>query len=113
MRELVSTMEKNGFNIVIDDVALDPNAFLSWKAALKDYTVLWIGLTAPIEIIEKRERERGDRQIGQGRATALQVHTGFEYDLFLDTSANTPAALIQKIKEACQAKKLAIKKQSE
>jgi len=104
MREIVLALAKKGFNIIIDDVASEEGAYESWKATLKGYDVLWIGLIAPLDVIEKREKERGDRQVGQGRAAAGLVHKGFAYDLFLDTNASPLSETVQKIKQACKRK---------
>lgn len=47
--------------------------------------VFWIGVHAPIEEVERRERERGDRQIGEARYH-LKTHAFCRYDLEVDTS---------------------------
>lgn len=104
MREIAATLVKNGFNLIIDDVATEENSASSWKAVLDGHDVIWVGLTAPIEVIEKREKERGDRLVGQARAAAQQVHKGFTYDLFIDTNSKTPTETALKIKEACRKK---------
>jgi chloramphenicol 3-O phosphotransferase len=86
-----------GFNVIIDDVACDENSYVEWKDALKGHQVIWVGLTAPLEVIEKREKERGDRQIGQARAIYNIVHKGFKYDLYLDTSKKSIPEMTQEI----------------
>lgn len=47
--------------------------------------VFWIGVHAPIEETERRERERGNRQIGEARYH-LKTHAFCRYDLDVDTS---------------------------
>lgn len=104
MKDVVVALAKGGFNIIVDDVAGGDGTFESWKSALQEYSVLWVGLTAPLSVVEQRERERGDRQIGQGRAAAGVVHKGFVYDLFIDTSASSTEKTVKKIAEACNSK---------
>lgn len=101
LREIAKGLADGGFCLIIDDVACDKEAFTKWKKALSGHTVLWVGLTAPLEVIEQREKARGDRQIGQARAIYNEVHTGFSYDFYLDSSQLTVNEMVQKIKRAC------------
>jgi chloramphenicol 3-O phosphotransferase len=100
LREIVQALANNGFNVIVDDVALDQGASAAWKQTLKDHDVLWVGLTAPLEIIEQREKQRGDRQLGQARAAFAQVHQGFIYDHSFDTHAFATSEIVAKIKQS-------------
>jgi chloramphenicol 3-O phosphotransferase len=61
----------------------------SWADQIKGLTahldVFWVGVHAPIEEIELRERQRGDRSIGEARYH-LKTHDYCSYDLEVDTS---------------------------
>ncbi|RYF98920.1 MAG: chloramphenicol phosphotransferase, partial [Caulobacteraceae bacterium] len=59
-----------------------------------------VGLFAPLEVLERRERERGDRELGLARWQFERVHRDVIYDLEIDATATTPAATAQKICEA-------------
>jgi chloramphenicol 3-O phosphotransferase len=54
------------------------------KALLSPFDVFWIGVHAPVAEIERRERLRANRQIGEG-AYHLKTHTFCRYDLEVDT----------------------------
>jgi chloramphenicol 3-O phosphotransferase len=97
LKAVSKALADNGFNIIIDDVSVDENSFNEWKDALKGHHVLWVGLTAPLDVIEKREKERGDRQVGQARAIYNNVHKGFKYDLYLDTNKKSISEMTQEI----------------
>jgi GrpB-like predicted nucleotidyltransferase (UPF0157 family)/GNAT superfamily N-acetyltransferase len=56
--EIVLTMARMGHYIIIDDVAFGKCQVDIWKDALKDYKVIWIGLKAPLDILETK-RKRG------------------------------------------------------
>lgn len=60
----------------------------SWAEDLRTRTahldVFWVGVHAPIEDLERRERERGDRTIGEPRFH-LKTHDYCTYDLEVDT----------------------------
>jgi len=52
--------------------------------------VVWVGVHCPTEVIEQRERDRGDRIVGQARGHAHPVHSWTDYDLEVDTSLLSP-----------------------
>ena len=83
----VASLAAQGHFIIIEDVSLGETAVNQWKDALCNFKVLWIGLTAPIDILAAREKARGDRRIGAAQWQACHVHTGVTYDLMIDTHA--------------------------
>ncbi len=64
----------------------------SWSDEIRKLTahldVFWIGVHAPIEDLERRERERGDRTPGEARFH-LKTHAHCNYDLEVDTHEPT------------------------
>ena len=50
-------------------------------------------------MIEERERQRGDRDLGLARWQYDKVHGGMTYDLELDTSTGAPDVLADQIKQ--------------
>ena len=89
LHDIVLLLACSKLYIIIDDVSLGKKHVDKWRRLLKGFKVLWVGLTAPIEIIEMRERARKDRKIGSARWQAEHVHAGVKYDLMLDTYAQT------------------------
>lgn len=67
---------------------------------LQDYDLRIVGLRAPLEIVEARERARGDREIGLARWQFERVHRDRQYDLELDTSVESPEASAARIVRA-------------
>jgi chloramphenicol 3-O phosphotransferase len=53
---------------------------------LAGFALFTVGVFAPLDVLEARERERGDRTIGLARWQYDRVHTGKSYDLEVDTS---------------------------
>jgi len=84
-KKIVLTLLECNHFIIIDDVAFGKQEFEKWKKLLQGYKVLYVGINAPIEIIQKREKSRGDRIIGSGLAQFRKVHEGISYDLNIDT----------------------------
>ncbi|MGK5595448.1 MAG: phosphotransferase-like protein [Parachlamydiaceae bacterium] len=66
---------------------------------MKDYKVIWISLKAPLDILEAREKKRGNRMQGSARAQYFQVHKDVIYDQEFDTSKNPLEMIVSNIKE--------------
>jgi chloramphenicol 3-O phosphotransferase len=60
-----------------------------YLVALDGCDVVFVGITAPLEVIEQREAERGDRFVGQARGHYETVHRHGQYDILLDTQEST------------------------
>ena len=89
MRHAVAAMAGQGNNLIVDDVMLAGEA-REYRALLSGLDVRLVGLFAPLEVLEARERARGDREIGLARWQYGRVHAGVVYDLEIDTSAASP-----------------------
>lgn len=97
--EIVLTMAKLGHHLIIDDVAFGKNQVDRWRKALKEYKVLYVGISAPVESLEEREQKRGNRIQGSARAQSSKVHVGVQYDLELDTSCLSVEDCVRIIQE--------------
>lgn len=96
-KEVVKTLARQGHCLIIDDVAFGKDAVDEWRKQLENYKVLYVGLHAPLPVLEQRERERGDRIIGSARAQFKNVHQGVAYDLELDTFHDTLEENVAKV----------------
>lgn len=97
--EIVLTMAKMGHCVIIDDVSFGKSQVDLWKEALRDYQVLWIGIKAPLELLEAREKVRGNRMIGSARAQFFKVHEDVTYDLEYDISKHSLETIVRTIKD--------------
>jgi chloramphenicol 3-O phosphotransferase len=98
MRHAIAAMAAQGNNLIVDDVMLEAER-AEYAALLSAFAVFWVGVFAPLDVLEARERERGDRLIGLARWQYERVHRGMTYDLEIDTSIAAPMACAQLIKE--------------
>lgn len=98
MRRAMAAMAAEGNNLVIDDVMLETDAE-EYRTQFVDHDVSYVGVFAPLAVLEQRERDRKDRMIGLARWQYERVHQGLIYDLVLDTSLRTPAQCAAMIKE--------------
>ena len=91
-----------GNDLIVDHVI----EFRSWRAELArllaGLDVFLIGVHCDPEELDRRERRRGDRRAGEGRAhlTIDQIHTFGPDDLDIDTTAGVTPDLVQDIIEA-------------
>lgn len=99
MRHAMAALARHGNNLIVDDVMLDGDA-AEYAEAFKGLTVNWVGVFAPLDVLEAREKARGDRDLGLSRWLARHVHKGIKYDLEIDTSRATPAECAARIKHA-------------
>lgn len=67
MRHAIAAMAALGNNLLVDDVLLAAAKAQQYRSLLSPFSVRFVGLFAPLELLEKRERARGDRQVGLAR----------------------------------------------
>jgi chloramphenicol 3-O phosphotransferase len=97
MRHAVAALAAQGNNLIVDEV-MTSGQMAEYAALLAPFDLHVIGVFASLEVLEARERQRGDRMLGLARWQVDRVHAGMRYDFEVDTSAATPeqcAALIK------------------
>ncbi|MDE2063774.1 MAG: hypothetical protein KGJ00_15330 [Bradyrhizobium sp.] len=67
---------------------------------LRPFEPRFVGLFAPLEVLEARARARGDREIGLARWQYGRVHEGVAYDLEIDTTTMDPMDCARLIRDA-------------
>lgn len=86
MHRAVGAMWFPGIFVVVDDLRLFDRWSESWKTAAAQAPLAFIALHCPDELLDHRERTRGDRKPGLARAHARVAHAGIDYDLEIDPS---------------------------
>lgn len=86
----VLDLVKSGSGVIIDHVITSERIFLRLKEAVGDYTFCTVRVTCPIEILKKREKERGDRCPGSAESSAEYLFPREGYDLVVDSGLNSP-----------------------
>lgn len=97
-RSLSLNLLNDNFSVIIDDVSFGSDDVKKWQNILADHDVLWVGLSAPLETLEIRERDR-KRPAGSSRDQFYRVHEDVKYDLTFNTAVNTPTEIANRIKE--------------
>lgn len=100
MRHAIAAMAAQGNNLIVDEVIIEKRKALEYRTLLSRCNVHFVGLFAPLDVLEARERERGDRQLGFARWQYDRVHRDIAYDLEIETTATTPLENARKIRDA-------------
>jgi chloramphenicol 3-O phosphotransferase len=104
MAPAVRALADCGNAVIFDHVLHDREMYESWRRASAGLDVFSIGVTCAIDVLEARERARGDRVLGRARGLAEVVHGFSSYDVTVDTTASPPAACVATILEALAAR---------
>jgi chloramphenicol 3-O phosphotransferase len=98
MRHAIAAMAAQGNNLIVDEV-LTGSEKAEYADLLAAFDLFMVGVFAPLDVLEARERQRGDRLIGLARWQYGRVHEGMTYDLEVDTSLATPMECAELIKQ--------------
>ena len=83
-----------GNDMIVEHIIEFPSWRAELAALLAGLDVFLVGVHCDLDEIDRRERDRGDRRIGEGRThvTVDRIHTFGPYDLDVDTTSGiTPA----------------------
>lgn len=105
MHAAIADYAKKGNNVVVDYILYKPEWLPDLISSLKGAKVYFIGIKAPLEVLEEREKKRGTSPVGHARSHYDHVHQGMVYDLELDVSELTPDQSAKKILEFVNWKK--------
>lgn len=104
MAPAVRALVDGGNPVIFDHVLHDEAMHLSCLKSFAGLDVLSVGVTCPIEILEAREKARGDRVVGRARGLVDVVHGFLPYDVTVDTGALSTQACVAAILKAVEAR---------
>jgi chloramphenicol 3-O phosphotransferase len=90
LRATLSRVAATPFDLIVDLVLRDRAEFEACLKALAGRPTYVIGVQAPLEVLEARERARDDRGAGTAREQIGDPAYRRRYDLVVDTSTCTP-----------------------
>jgi len=83
----------NGLNVIVETIfTTDAHFALDNFLGVfpnDNYPILFALLTCPLEELRRREKERGDRQIGWGESLLAKLDPPNTYDIIIDTYNST------------------------
>lgn len=94
----IGAFAKAGNYLIVEHVVEKKEWLDELVQILSPYTVFYIGVMCPIPEINKRERKRGNREIGEGKSHIEDgIHTWSDYDMTVDTFNDSIEENVQKI----------------
>jgi chloramphenicol 3-O phosphotransferase len=95
MNHTVKLYSDLGYNVIVDHVILKPEdgeierPLNECVSLLYEYPVLFVKVTCPLHELQRREIERGDREIGNAEWQFPLLHPQDTYDMTVNTFENT------------------------
>ena len=86
-----------GNNLIVEHIIETQEWSDTLKRLLDPFDVFMVGLHCPLEELERRERERGDRRLGDARRDFLTIHEGCTYDLEFSSTDDLDANVVKLI----------------
>lgn len=90
MRRAMAAMTREGVNILVDDILLDPEFLEDYLAAMYGIDVYLVAVRCPPDIIAIRETMRPGRFPGTAIGHFETCHSHGVYDVEVDTSVDPP-----------------------
>lgn len=96
----VKLFADNGKNVIVDTVMITEqkhDLFKEYVHLLREYPVCFVHVTCSIPELQRREKERGDRSIGQAVGQIPMLNPQDTYDITVDTHEITIEQCANKI----------------
>ena len=92
LRSTLARVARTKYDIILDLVLRDEAELQACLKVLSARATYIIGVSAPLHVLEARERARSDRASGIAKEQTVDPVYKRQYDLMLDTSKTTPEA---------------------
>lgn len=97
MYAAAAAIARSGTNVVLDHVMVTAR-WRQWAVTgFRDLPAWFVGVHCLVRLLDARERERGDRTLGQARRQFNVVHADCVYDHEVNTAAQSPEAAADEI----------------
>lgn len=97
MRRAIAAFAREGNNVIIDDLMLEPDFLFDYLDVMAEFYVLFVGVKCSLDVLNAREAKRAGRLPGTARSHFDRVHGSGIYDVEVDTSIATPHACAREI----------------
>ncbi|MEX0942474.1 MAG: AAA family ATPase [Pseudomonadales bacterium] len=98
MRRATAAMVREGINVIIDDVILDPAFLDDYLQVFAGFQVYFVGVKCTREVLGKRERARPGRFPGTATGHYEVCHAHGNYDVEVDTSTMPPDQCAEQVR---------------
>jgi len=98
----VAQLPKTGYPVILDHVCTSHRWQRQCVELFADYTVLYVGVTCPLDELQRRELQRGDRKIGVAEEHLVRYQQAGPFDLEINTKDCAPVECAEKILAAIE-----------
>jgi chloramphenicol 3-O phosphotransferase len=103
----IAALAAAGNPLIVEHVLEQRSWFEDCVRLLEPFDVLFVGVHCPLDELERRERARGDRRIGEGRSHLEDgIHMWSRYDLQVNTVERSPLENAMLIRAALSERRL-------
>jgi len=95
----IPAMAEAGNDLIVEHVIELPSWRRDLAALLAPFDVFLVGVHCDLDVLDRRERQRGDRRTGEGRSHVEvdRIHHFGPYDLDVDTTPGVTGALVDTV----------------
>jgi len=86
MHHAIAALAGRGCSVVADHVMVETAWVTECARLFADLPAYFVAVRCPLDVVVRRERERGDRTLGEARLQYPLVHRHGAYDVEVDTS---------------------------
>ena len=96
----IAAFASAGHNVIADTGFYTTELVETCVTELAGLDVWLIGVHCSVEELDRRERARGDREVGEARKQAVTIHEHVVYDVEVDTSTQSLRQCAEAIRDA-------------
>jgi chloramphenicol 3-O-phosphotransferase len=97
MGNTIKTFSDCGKNIVVDTLILSQDRYTMYMNLLSDYPLCMVNVSCPLDELQRREKKRGDRNIGTAESQLPDLLAQDLYNITLNTFTQTPDECVDMI----------------
>ena len=99
LQKSIATFAWAGNDLIVDHIIECPEWRVELSQLLRPFDVVLVGVHCELEELERRERVRGDRYLGEGRSHVIDdgIHSFGPYDCDVDTTNREPPAVASEV----------------
>lgn len=97
LHKLIYNLAKDGANLIVDHLIVREEEIREIIALNKEFEIYFIKIYCDLQVINKREIERGNRKIGLAEIQREKIDKYADYDLTIDTTSVSPEINAQTI----------------
>ena len=106
----IATLASAGNDLIVDHIIEFPEWRAELRALLNPFDVFLVGVHCSLEELDRRERVRGDRWMGEGRSHVIDdgIHSFGPYDYEIDTTGREPSEIARELVQCWRTRTISV-----